>query len=231
MLRQDRVGLLESTSLQELAYQALLQKIALRVLKPGQQVSEPEIASELGMSRTPVRAAIQALVRDGMLCKNGAHRCCVVNPSPQDILENLEVREAIEGMAAAVMATRGDREQVRLLEDLATALELAQRQENVGMYMQKDFEFHRHLIRGCGNHRLSGLVAPAPLVLVTFMSATGADPEPWESSVPHSTIVEAVRARDPSAAEAAARLHLKVSRHAVEAALGRASLAETPIML
>ena len=95
----------ESTSLVDEAYQALKTAIRNNVFPPGHQAAEPEIARQLGMSRTPVHEAIIRLQEEGLvqvLPRRGVLICPI---SADDIREIYDVLIAVEGMAAALLAT------------------------------------------------------------------------------------------------------------------------------
>ena len=104
-LRARTVATAEAPSLVEAAYRAL--KVAIRdnVYPPGHQAAEPEIAEQLGMSRTPVHEAIIRLQEEGLvqvLPRRGVLICPI---SADDIREIYDVLIAVEGMAAARLAS------------------------------------------------------------------------------------------------------------------------------
>ncbi len=215
------------------AREALLRKIALKELMPGQWVNEIQLASELGISRTPVRSAIQTLIAYGLLRRGGNRRCYVIDPRPEDLCDMLEIREGIEAMAARIMADRGSTEAVQRLKIIADDLETTRRAGDVSNYRQKDFEFHRHLLSHCGNPQILQFTSAEPLVLATFICRAihGVAPEPWSNPIPHDMIVEAVVKRDPEAAESATRSHLQRSRQHFEELIRWERMDESGIVL
>lgn len=217
----------------EHAKDALLKKIALKELRPGQWVNEIQLASKLGISRTPVRSAIQILIAYGLLKRDHNRRCYVINPSPEELCDMLEVREGTEAMAAHIMAVRGSDEAVQRLKTIAEELETAERAGQTSAYRQKDFEFHRHLIFHCGNAQIRQFTNAEPLVLATFVcrDIRGVVPEPWSNPVPHSVIVDAIMMKDPDAAESAVRSHLQRSRQHFEELMRYAQMADSGIVL
>jgi GntR family transcriptional regulator of vanillate catabolism len=76
-------------------------------LKPGERVAEIAIAAKLGMSRTPVRQAFPLLAREGLLSPAGARGYVVRQFSEQDVVDAIEVRGVLEGLAARMIAERG----------------------------------------------------------------------------------------------------------------------------
>lgn len=76
-------------------------------LKPGERVAEVGIAARLGVSRTPVRQALPLLAREGLLASAGARGYVVRRFSEQDVVDAIEVRGVLEGLAAKMIAERG----------------------------------------------------------------------------------------------------------------------------
>jgi GntR family transcriptional regulator of vanillate catabolism len=76
-------------------------------LGPGERLGEVALAERLGVSRTPIRQALPALAREGLLAPAGARGYVVRAFSARDVLEALDVRGALEGLAARLVAERG----------------------------------------------------------------------------------------------------------------------------
>lgn len=202
-------------SLSDQVYDLLFQRIASGELRPGAQLVLSEVAEEMGVSQTPVRDALQQLVARGLVEKRGNQGWAVVRPTPTDIREIFEIREALEGMAARLMAERGSREDIaelrRIMEDLRRAAGSGDFRE----YCRRDIEFHSHLVRGSGNARLANGDSYDALVVLSFAElrpySEGGVDAPWETATTetHPDVVRAIEARDPDAAEREAREHLR----------------------
>ena len=82
------------------AYRELSQAIVSRGLEPGTRLSVPELARQLGVSRSPVREAVQRLIYDGLAEDRGRRGAVVARIEPDDFLSLLELRELLEGFAA-----------------------------------------------------------------------------------------------------------------------------------
>src|SRR5262249_43902956 len=76
-------------------------------LEPGQRLGEEALAERLGGSRTPIRQALPALAREGLLSAAGRRGYVVRSFSPQDVLDAIETRGVLEGLAARRIAERG----------------------------------------------------------------------------------------------------------------------------
>jgi GntR family transcriptional regulator of vanillate catabolism len=76
-------------------------------LAPGERLAEVGLAERLGVSRTPIRQALPALAREGLLAAAGRRGYVVRSFSPQDVLDAIETRGLLEGLAARRIAERG----------------------------------------------------------------------------------------------------------------------------
>jgi DNA-binding GntR family transcriptional regulator len=98
------------------AYAALRDDIVQWRLQPGALLAEVEQAERLGVSRTPLREALGRLTAEGLTTAAGGRGVVVTGISLTDINELFELRETLEGKAAALAAERGDPETFRTLE-------------------------------------------------------------------------------------------------------------------
>jgi DNA-binding GntR family transcriptional regulator len=209
----------ESTSLVDEAYQALKTAIRDNVFPPGHQAAEPEIARQLGMSRTPVHEAIIRLQEEGLvqvLPRRGILICPI---SADDIREIYDVLIAVEGMAARLLAglpANVSRSGAEELERETAAMEWALDKGELLDWAAADERFHQFLTELCGNRRLARVAATvrdqshrARLFTLHLRSL------PTASAAEHRQIIDAIRAGKASEAEAAARSHRVRARDAL----------------
>ena len=192
----------EATSLVEEAYQALKTAIRDNVFPPGHQAAEPEIARQLGMSRTPVHEAIIRLQEEGLI--------------------------AVEGMAAALLAGLPEdaaASAAEALERETDAMKRALARGELRDWAAADERFHQLLTERCGNRRLARVAATvrdqshrARLVTLHLR------PPPTASAAEHRRITDAIRAGDAAAAEAAARAHRIRARDTLLPLLARSGM-------
>ena len=76
-------------------------------LAPGERLAEVALAERLGVSRTPIRQALPALAREGLLAAAGRRGYVVRSFSPEDVLDAIETRGLLEGLSARRIAERG----------------------------------------------------------------------------------------------------------------------------
>jgi len=86
----------KNRNLEEQAYNHIRRAIIARRWQPGTRLSEPQIADELGISRTPVRNAMRRLAADGMVALNANLGAQVVQPSQKLVMDTYFMREILE---------------------------------------------------------------------------------------------------------------------------------------
>jgi DNA-binding GntR family transcriptional regulator len=192
------------------AYQRIRDAILTNRLLPGERLSVPELARQMNISRSPVREAVQRLVHDG-LAVNVPHRGAVVASVDLEDLRHLyAVREVLEGLAARLAALRADPTR---LARLGMILEQHERVVSDGdggpAHVEFDIRYHQAISELSGNPHLQTMLGRiqgrAHLARHSLWSGTGA---PGIAVQEHRRIFEALVARDPEAAERAARDHV-----------------------
>ena len=101
--------------LREMVYEELKMQILKGAIIPGTRMMEGELAEEMGVSRTPIREAIRKLEKEGLVTiapRRGAYASMI---STEDMVEILEVRQDLEGLAAYFAADRMTKEQMEEL--------------------------------------------------------------------------------------------------------------------
>src|SRR5262245_720410 len=134
-------------------------------LEPGQRLAEVALAERLGVSRTPIRQALPALAREGLLSAAGRRGYVVRSFSPQDVVDAIETRGLLEGLAARRIAERGVAEE--LLERLRACLAegdamLAKRRfesTDEQRYSEMNGRFHALILEGAASRIIADAVA------------------------------------------------------------------------
>ena len=194
------------------AYRALHDRIAEGKIAPGDRLREAVLAEEFGLSRTPVREALRRLESDGLLVHE-PHRGMVVRTlDHQAVTELYLMREVLEGTAAALAARHASDAEIDTLQGMVEA----QKGIDGGAEASRlNKLFHRALYRGAHNRylidMLDGLTASMTLLGRTTLSLPD---RVHRAQDEHGTIVDALRAHDPEAAERAARAHIQAAHRA-----------------
>lgn len=208
--------------LSDLIYEDLLGRLVSGQLRPGSHLAEPQIAAELGCSRTPLRSALTRLVGEGLLQQRRHRGCFVTQPTADEVDEVYEVRKATESLAAGLLAGRATLEQLQTLAGLCEALEDARNRLDMLDYNRLDFRFHRFVVQACGNRCLTHVSHAGALVLLSFLIPAYFEPlsaeTPWPAPEPrdgHRAIYEAIASRNVTAAEQAMRHHIEAAAEAI----------------
>ena len=174
-------------------------------------LSERELAARLTLSRMPVREAVKALQREGLLVvvpQSGIH---LPRPTVQDIRDIYEVRQAIEGVAAFLCATRATRDEKRALRRRLARVYGRRRKLDQATIQQESRLFHRTLFRLCGNTELAHVYATIEpkIDLNLRLTAVHAPERVQQALVEHLNIAKAIKSGNAREAERLIRSSLE----------------------
>jgi len=188
------------------AYSLILEAIDVGVFKPGDRLVESDLADRFGVSRTPIREALQRLETQSLLARDG--RSLIVSSLDHNQMAELYVvRAELEGLAARLAARHATEEEVRVLRDMVVqdqalvADPAALARANRRFHKQIHLASHnRYLVQQLDLvHRSMALMA------TTSIAAEGRGED---TLVEHDAIVSAIEARDEAAAYKALRDHI-----------------------
>ena len=181
-------------------------------LKAGQRLMEVQLAEQLGVSRTPIREAIRKLELEGlvvMLPRKGAY---VANMSFKDLIDVLEIRATLEGLAASLATERRSDDDVVELEKLAKEFETCVREADVEGVLKKDVDFHEKIFLMANNKKLYQLITSlweqVHRFRVTYVSNYDASLSLVDE---HNRILEAIKAGDTELAKKYATEHIELA--------------------
>lgn len=183
---------------------------------PGEQLSVPELARQLGVGRGSVREAVLQLVAEG-LAEERPHRGVVVATiGPDEVRQIHEIREALEGQAARLCAADPLPELVEQLEAALTEQHQAIEAADSATYAETDSHFHGLLAASCGNPMLGSFIERLHAQMQLALDRVAETPEHRaRGQAELREVLDAIRAGDPDAAEAAMRAHIRRTRVAV----------------
>ncbi len=188
------------------AFYLVLEAIDQGDFRPGDRLVESELAERFGVSRTPIREALQRLETQDVLARDG--RSLVVASLDHDQLGELYVvRAELEGLAARLAAQHAAPEEIRVLWDMVRKDgDLVTRPD---LLARANKRFHRQIHMASHNRylvqQLDMVHRTMALVATTSLAAEGRGIRALEE---HGTIVRAIEARDGDAADAAIRQHI-----------------------
>jgi DNA-binding GntR family transcriptional regulator len=191
------------------AYELVLEAIDSGVYHPGDRLVESELAERFGVSRTPVREALQRLETQSILVRDG--RSMVVASLDHDQLGELyAVRAQLEGLAAQLAAQHAAPEEIRILQDMVA--QDAAIVDDPAALARANRRFHRQIHLASHNRflirQLESVHRTMALLTTTSLAAEGRGPD---AVAEHTAIVEAIAARDMAVAEKALRDHISMA--------------------
>lgn len=221
-------------SLVELAYEQLLSMLVTMKIAPGAHIGIEALARKLQISQTPIREALTLLEAQKLAHKipNVGFRAASLL-TREEIADLFELRLLIEPQAAAFAAERSDETALRTLAKLSGEMSLAQTGDELAyaQFAEGDAKLHHLVATASGNRFIAETIEGlhVHLHIFRFLFKTNA---PSEAVKEHETIIDALLARDPVAAEAAMRAHLHASRQRMDQAFAErergAEPADTP---
>ncbi|MFJ8869015.1 GntR family transcriptional regulator [Streptomyces sp. NPDC102473] len=193
----------------QLALAHLRQAILRGEMAPAQRLVENELAEQFGVTRASVRAALIELESEGLVerIRNRGSRVRVV--SVDEAVAITECRMALEGLCAAKAAVVADDEQLDRLTAVGEAMTEAVAGGDPMLYSELNHELHALVREFSGQQTAVSLLERLNGQLVRHRFQLALRPgRPQQSLSEHLAMIDAIRARDPQAAEAAVRSHL-----------------------
>ncbi|MFJ5226212.1 GntR family transcriptional regulator [Streptomyces sp. NPDC088400] len=188
----------------------LRQAILRGDMAPSQRLVENELAKRFGVTRAGIRAALADLASEGLVerIRNRGSRVRVV--TVEEAVAITECRMAPEALCAAKAAIAADDDQLAQLTDLGTEMSKAVANSEPVTYSELNHELHDRIRQFSGQRVAVGLLDRLNAQLVRHRFQLALRPgRPQQSLSEHLTMIEAITARDPRAAEAAVHAHLR----------------------
>jgi DNA-binding GntR family transcriptional regulator len=201
----------------EQAYQRLKQDIMSGAYSSGEQLVEAPLMRVLGVSRNTLRTVLVRLQRDGLVILEPNRGGRVRAFSLEEAHDLLRVREVLEGLTAALAATRATPEQHTRLGAIFSAMERALAKDDLTGYSVLNNQFHGYVLEVAGSPQAAALVDALhfPLVKLQFHPVLRHGRRA-ASLAEHRDLLRAIVARDADGAERAARSHIQHIRAALE---------------
>lgn len=139
----------------EKAYLEIRERIKRGIWGPGYRLVERTVADELGVSRTPVRAAFERLFSEGLVELIPNRGAVVVNLSLEDAIEILQMREALEVLACKLAVPRLTDEALEQLRAILVEMKKAVHDNDLYRYSDLNGAFHRIIVDASGSRRLA----------------------------------------------------------------------------
>jgi DNA-binding GntR family transcriptional regulator len=216
---------LSRSNLRDAATNALRELIISGQVPVGQPLRQDEVASRLGISRTPLREALRALVAEGLVRIDANNVAVVTTPSPRQLVETYEIREALEvlaGREAAVKSTPEHAAQVaHILQQMTGATD-------PDAWAELNARFHSAIYAITEKTQLTDLIDMLRNRAKLYVRILARETAPQrDADDAHEEMLRALENHDPDAMEDVIRRHLR-STTAVVAPHLESQPAETP---
>jgi DNA-binding GntR family transcriptional regulator len=199
-----------SSSLEEKVYLALQEQILSRKLRTGEAVTEMKLSRELGVSRTPVREALQRLDREGLIKLIPNKGAVVLGISEQDLMDIYKIRMRLEGLAARIAAEKRDEAFCRELRDNVELTEFYMTKGNIEKVKNLDSEFHDIIYRCCESRMLGKTLSELHRYIASYRKLSLAVSGRIDHSLSeHREIYEAIACGNTDAADALMSEHVE----------------------
>jgi phosphonate utilization transcriptional regulator len=227
------IELLRSHSLTSLVQQELERRILAGDILPGDKLVEQDVATELNVSRGPVREAFRALEQAGLVVTEKNRGVFVRKISLQEADEIYEVRAGLDELIGRLAAERASDADIRELRALVDRMRVAGKAKDVNAYYPLNIRFHDRLAQIAGNGTLLAAYRRLINELHLYRRQTlerGADSF-HTSTRQHADIVEAVASRDGVRAGESLYQHAVKSRARLHEALERDETLPPPALV
>jgi DNA-binding GntR family transcriptional regulator len=200
----------KTLSRRELAYERIKAAIWHADLEAGEPLTETRLSKLLGISRTPVREALQQLVQEGLAESTPGHAVTVASRNIQDVLNVVHIRSLLEPELVRLAAEAASSRQVEELDTTMQVMEQAAEKHDLATWSKADVVFHKVVKEACPN----GLLGETVVQLKTRVHHlanidTHTDPTRLvRCTEEHREVVDAIKSRDGIAAKAAMEKHI-----------------------
>ncbi len=206
---QGPISETDSRLLREIAYERINEAIRFTDLQAGDPLSETRLSKALGISRTPIREALQQLSREGLLHIIPGRAVTVTTPSLQEIFDVLHVRELLEPDLVRLAAEDFPPEGHEVLLEAMEKMEASAPHDREA-WRKADVIWHETLSNYCPNKLLGQMVLQARNRLYQRGAAENVSDEYLvKGTAEHRQVIDAIIAGDGEAASEYMRIHLK----------------------
>lgn len=195
------------------AYQSIRHEILELRFTPGEALSEYQLASMLGISRTPVREALKQLEYEGLVRTVPQKGVFVTQMTAADINEIYQIREPLESLAGRMAAVSMSDQDAEELEGLLLAAREEARPGNLQRAFETSRQFHMRIIEATRNRRLATLLGTLDDQVHRIRHLSPRGPGRLTATIEeHLAVMHAIRARDPDRAAAEMVRHMRNAR-------------------
>lgn len=205
MRNEGKPLIVKPVSLSEQAYQIIKEEIITNKIKAGEILTEEQLASELQISRTPIRTALKQLVMEHLATVNENKNVVVSNVTEQDVRNVSTVRMVLEPLAVKLIEDVTDKQ----IKDLRRIIKSQRDARSHEEFLRGEHDFHTHLAALANNTFLYDMIERTNIVVERYLVLSGTLAKHSSEAVDeHERIVDCLEAKDFKGAKQALEEHL-----------------------
>ena len=208
-------------SLEQSVFLKLEEEILNGELTKGESVTENALSSRLGVSRTPIRAALHHLAEEGLVKIEANRGVTVVGVSETDLVDIYTIRMRLEGLASRAAASKISEEDLSDLRDSVELSEFYIRKRDAEHLKELDTKFHEIIYRASANPRLDKILSELHRNIRVYRKLSLSVSERLEKSVEeHREILSAIESGNAEEADRLMTSHISSALDSVLSAMG-----------
>jgi len=202
-MKDFKIKIEEPKLLSEDIAESIKQAIIKGKFKPGEKISEGELAESMGTSRTPLREAFRKLENEGFIEIIPRKGAVVTEIYPDEAYDLYHIKSVLEGLAAKLALSRITEKEIDKLEKINEDLKNLIDKNDIDMFYKTHQQFHEVFVKTCGNNRLIQMVRNLNDHFKRYGIVSLALPGQFENATrQHAEIVEAFRLGNEKQVEA-----------------------------
>lgn len=206
----------EYLPLRDVVFNTLRDAILTGKLLPGERLMENQLADKLGVSRTPVREALRMLELEHLVELVPRKGAQVLDMSEKDIVDILEVRSALEGLATSLACKKMSRDDLQRLKAQEADFEQAVAERDVERFVEIDETFHDAIFEATENTKLIQMFKNLRIQLYRYRMAHAKQDMAMSTIVAHHrSIIRAIENRDAEEGSTIAHSHIKFQTESI----------------
>ena len=206
----------EYLPLRDVVFNTLRDAILTGKLVPGERLMENQLAEKLGVSRTPVREALRMLELENLVELVPRKGAQVLDMSEKDIVNILEVRSALEGLATSVACKKMSKEDLQQLKNMEVDFEKAVAENDVEHFVDIDEDFHDLIFAATENDKLINIFRNLRIQLYRYRMAQAKNDTSMSTIVAHHrSIIRAIENHDAEEGASIAQGHIKYQTESI----------------
>ncbi len=213
----NNINLDEYKPLRDVVFETLKEAILTGKLEPKERLMEIKLADQLGVSRTPVREAIRKLELEGLVIMEPRKGAYVSDISFKDIIDTLEVREALETFAVKLAIEKNTVEEISEIEALNKSFKEAYKNKDIEKMVEFDTKIHSAILNLSDNSKLISFMEELNEIMQRFrLIFFNETYNPERIDEEHQEVMKALKNKDIERAQEAMRQHLCTLREDIK---------------